>query len=505
MLVDNCPKCHDGSLMSASKFLGLGCLSALCVSAILTSSSAGLFSVSQAQANGRFPATTNVVFQPGDENRLLLPTTFGLLISEDKGENFRWVCEQTIGYGGTYDPDYAIADDGAIYATTFNGVQVSRDSACTFQDTEFFGDLTGGNNPEVLAPGYFVSEIEVASDGKIWAATSSGDNTNNIYISTDGNRFVATNAFQEVAWWKSLRVSKSNTLVAYAAGYEIGIPIGTPARALLFKTIDGGQTWTDLGVSDFSFGTQPNLFIEGISPTDPNIVYARVLAARSPEGDDLYRSIDGGQSFTKVLEMFGVISAFLIRDDGSLIAGMSTPCEEDFSEEPDASMPFKGCVRTSPTGALGTWVKPAVEPKMGCIGERDFDNQLYGCGHNWDPDNFGLGTSDDNGDSWTKVMRFGEIAGPLQCPDGTPQHTCEIENWPAVCVQLGICEREDADAGGAAADDAGMGADAGPGNDDDKGDSCLGCQSGNSGGIPFLLFVLAVYGLGFRRKSRQKN
>jgi hypothetical protein len=97
----------------------------------------GLFSVAltlptEAHANGRFPATVNIQFQTGKADFLLLPATFGLLLSRDGGESFRWVCEEAIGYGGTYDPDYAVRQNGDIYATTFAGLRVSRDGGCSF-------------------------------------------------------------------------------------------------------------------------------------------------------------------------------------------------------------------------------------------------------------------------------------------------------------------------------------------------------------------------------------
>lgn len=460
----------------------------------------GLGLSAQAQANGRFPASTNAEFQPGDNKVIVLPTTFGLLVSEDDGESFLWVCEETIGYGGTYDPDYALTTDGSIYATTFDGVQVSRDGACTFSDTEFYGDLSGGNSPVLLAPGYFVSEIEVASDGRIWAATSTGANSNNIYVSTDGIAFHSTNAYQEVAWWKSLRVSKSSPDVAYAAGYQIpGSDPVTPSKALLFKTVDGGANWTDLGTDSFAFGGQPNLIVTGISPLNPDIVYAKVLAARVPEGDDLYRSDDGGLSFVKVVEMNSFISAFAVRNDGSVIVGQSTPCADDFIPEADAAVPNKGCVRISPDGTPGSWTTPAEEPKMGCVNERGADNKLFTCGHNWEPDNFALGFSDDGAQSWTKVTRLGDVAGPLSCPEGSVQHTCEVNSWPAVCTMLGICEPATVDAGVTGNPDAGVITEP-PGDD-----SCLGCQSGTSGGLPFAGFVLSLYFLAFRRRKQSEE
>ena len=450
----------------------------------------------EALANGRFPASTNAVFQPDNDALILLPTTFGLLLSNDDGESFRWICEDTVGYGGTYDPDYAFNTAGDIYATTFEGLQVSTDGSCTYTPTEFFGDLTGGSNP-VKITGHWVGEVEVASDGKVWAATSTGGQSNDVYVSTDGTTFNSANNWHPSAWWKSLRVSQSDPDVVYVAGYQIAVD-PDPSQALLYKTVDGGANWTKLSVADFAFGMQPNLILEGISPTNPEILFARVLGAREPQGDDLYRSIDGGASWTKVLQMHGTISAFVIRSDDRVLTGTATACAEDIATAVDASIPNKGCVRSSADGSAGSWVTPAIEPKLGCIAERQSDQSLFACAGNWDPDNFALGRSTDNGESWSKVLRFSDITGPLQCPAGTQQHTCEQVNWPGLCGILGICEV--ADAGVSAEVDADTII-----VDPPDSPGCFGCRTSGAGGLGTLLAIFALYGLVFRRPGRSRD
>ncbi len=454
-----------------------------------------------ANANGRFPATTNVRFSPSDNQLVLLPATFGLLVSTDGAETFHWVCEDTVGYAGTYDPDYAITAANDIYATTFAGLQVSHDGGCTFEQTEFYNDLTGGNTP-VLLTNAWVGEVEVASDGKIWATTSTGGAPNDIYVSTDGQRFDSAGNLHPIAWWKTLRVSTSTPDTVYISGFLIASG-EEPAQALLYKTTNGGTTWTDIGVTDFAFGThqgaQPNLFLEGISETNPSIVYARVLGARSPQGDDIYRTGDGGASWTKVLEMHGVVTAFAVLADETVIVGSATPCTEDFEGlDPDAGVPNKGCVFTSSDGTVGTWTRPTDQPKLGCVGERASDNSLYGCGSNFAPDLFAFGNSTDSGESWTSTLLFDDIVGPLECAAGTKQEVCAREVWPGQCVALGKCEPGDA---GVVNVDAGIGPDA-SGGGGGGGDTCLGCQSGSRGGIPFFLTALALFR---RRKSEHDS
>jgi hypothetical protein len=389
----------------------------VCAALALTLAGAGV-----AGANGRFPASTNVHGRPGDDQTILVPVTFGLLFSADNGASFRWMCEDSIGYGGTYDPDYAITADGVIYATTFDGLKVTRDGGCHW---DVVPDLDQ----------QWVGEVEIGPDGKIWAATSSGGQPNDVFVSADGSSFTASNLFHDSAWWKSLRVAPGNPSRIYVTGYLVA---DTP-EAMLRRSDDGGKTWTELAVDDFAFGSQPQLFVEAVSPLDPDIVFARVLGAVSPAGDAIYRSTDGGESWTNVLEMADVIGAFTMRSDGTtVIAATIGKCA---GEPMDAS---KGCVRISTDAGL-TWAPAAQQPKMACITERG-DGALFACGANWEPDNFALGTSTDAA-SWTKLFRFTEIAGPVQCESGTVQFdVCESLQWPSIAAQFGI-EPEVVDAG----------------------------------------------------------
>src|SRR5262245_55778324 len=85
-----------------------------------------------AYANGRAPLTNGIHFRPGDPHSLYIASTFGLLISHDDGCTVQWVCEANMGFGDMFDPIYAIASDGTIFATTMVGLRVSRDGGCSF-------------------------------------------------------------------------------------------------------------------------------------------------------------------------------------------------------------------------------------------------------------------------------------------------------------------------------------------------------------------------------------
>ncbi len=412
-----------------------------------------------AAANGRFPSPRRVLLDEARPGTILLPSTFGLLLSRDDGETFHWVCESAIGYSGTYDPDYVIAADGSIYATTFEGLVVTRDGGCTW-------NLIPG-----AMPGLWVGAVEITPDGAIWAATSSGGKVNDVYVSRDdGATFAPTGLLHDAAWWKSLKHAPSNSDRVYVSGYKIANADGggdfEQPKALLYRSDDGGDSWIELSVDDFAFGTQPYLTILGAMPDDPDAVFARVEEWDDAVGDRLYRSTDAGESWTKVLERGDAIDGFLIPRVGTtLVAGTVND----------------GVHISTDRGA--TWTEPPMQPKMACIAQRS-DGTLYGCGANWDPDHFALAKSND-AHSWEKVFQFQDIAGPLECDPGTIQHDgCAAILWPSLAKQLGVPLDGDAGPSGAA-DSAPPGADGGNGVDDPNGGGC-GCSTG----LAAVFFVL---------------
>ena len=411
---------------------------------------------------------------------MLIPATFGLLVSNDAGQTFNWVSEDTVGFGGVYDPDYAIGDQGEIYATTFDGLKRSTDGAKSFQTMSFFAP----DAPTVPLETIWVSQVEVANDGAVWATTSTGGEPNGVYRSTNGTDFFSAGLFDQIAWWRSIKVAPNNAQVAYVSGFVVG-QNGNPSKATLFKTVDNGQNWTELSTLGFEFGSQPNLVIEGVDPNNSEIVYVRSAFSLDNSGDSIFRSADGGQSFTKVLQATCTLQAFTIGQDSSVHVGSVTPCAGpcELSSEDEL-----GCVESSATGLADSFVSRPNPPGMNCVGESPHDNNLYSCGNAFGPEEFILGQSSDNGQSWTKFMDNANIVGPLDCLDPS----CE-DNWMATCEFIGKCD----EGTGSGGDDAGGDTDTGSGGDDDSSGFCNSSSGGWS-----LALVLGAFMVFLRRRKR---
>lgn len=417
-----------------------------------------------AAANGRFPATVHVQSVPGDNQSIFLPTTFGLLISDDDGASFHWICENAIGYTGIYDPDYALTSDGSIWATTFQGLRVTHDGGCNW--TTIAGPLDGR----------YIGEVEIGPDGTIWATTSDGDKTNDVFKSTNGTDFTATNLSDGMAWWRTLRIAPTDAQRIYVAGFQPSQPMGdamTPAEALAYRSDNAGGSWQKLDLTDIEFAAVPEIEFLATAPDDPDTIYAVSVGVNAPTGDRLYVSHDAGANWQALLDMNDTIVAFLV-------LGTGPNYEIHVGTVGDGN-------RTSTDGGAN-W-NSSDTPRQACI-EKRADGTYFSCGANWDPDFFALGRSTD-GQSWQKVMRFVDIAGPVSCPPGTVQFDiCESQVWPDLAQMFGIGA---ADAGPSPPDAGGNGGDSGGGGGG-------GCCDGGAGSSSALALAMLVGLLLLRRR-----
>jgi len=369
-----------------------------------------------ALANGRPPLTNGVHFRPGDSS-IYVATTFGLLVSHDDGCSFRWICEQNIGYGGTFDPKYRIAADGTIFATTFSGLRVSRDGGCSFTTTT--------SDQPVGAPGRiaetWIDAIDIGPTGEVWVATADSGKPNNVYRSTDNGRtFEPRGMLSQAIWWKSIAIAPSRAPRIYATGYQVA---GTlmdggqmPPTAHFEISDDDGAHWSASPLAGVGFGSTPLVHVLGVDHDNPDVVFMSSAGANSPSGDRLYRSTDGGMTWTEVLATTGPILDLAIgQAAATLVATLGG-----------------GSFQSSDGGA--TFAPMTSPPQLACVGRRA-DGEIYGCGANWQPDNKAIARSSD-GMTWEKVFRFVELAGPVECPAGTPQHDTCGSQWPSLQQQF---------------------------------------------------------------------
>lgn len=376
-----------------------------------------LLSTATAAANGRAPATNGVFFAPSEPHTIWVRTTFGPLVSHDDGCTFHWVCEQNVGYAGAFDPKYRIAKDGAIFASTFNGLRVSRDGGCTF--TTATADKPVGD-PGRIAD-IWIDALDIGPTGDVWAATAESGKPNDIYKSTDnGLTFAPTGMQSPTVWWKSVLVAPSDASRVYITGYQVAGTFADggqmPPTAHFVSTTDGGAHWTEATLAGVAYGSTPLVYVMGVQPDAPDRALVVSLGANPPSGDLLYRTVDGGATFTQVLATTDPIRDVVYRDASTV--AVATQAGGSFTS----------------TDGGATFAPMASPPQLACLGQKS--GALYGCGANWDPDFKAVAKSAD-ATTWEKIFRFVELAGPLDCPAGTPEHDVCAPLWPALQQQFG--------------------------------------------------------------------
>jgi hypothetical protein len=428
-----------------------------------------VLAASTAHGNGRAPLTYGVYFKPGDVHSLYVRTTFGLLISHDDGCTMNWVCEGDIGYGGIFDPKFAIAPDGTIFATTFTGLRISRDGGCSFV-----------TSPSLPADTW-IDALDLSPTGEVWVGTATSGAPNDVYSSNDnGMTFQSRGMTSPSIWWKSVKVARSNPQRVYIGGYQVaGVAADggqLPPTAHFLHSDDDGAHWTESPLTGVMFGATPIVLVGAVDPTNPDLVYMISIGANaSASGDRLYRSTDAGATWTEVLAAAGSIGDVVIRDAQTVFVTTTVQSNTSIVGGPSY---------VSHDGGM-TFGPLAGSPQLACLGQRS-DGVLIGCGANWGPDYMAVTKSADGAATWQKVWRFVELAGPLTCPAGTAEHdTCDQMQWAGLQQQFGA---------------TGPSCGAGPSEPPTTPPKKKGCC--DAGGSPVGLLWAAAFGLLVLRRRR---
>ena len=404
-----------------------------------------------AGANGRPAATKTITFQQGAPQHVVAGATFGSLRSEDNGATWKWMCEKAIGYAGTYDPDYAYSPTGAVFATTFDGLKVTRDG-CTFDTTP---------------PGTtFVSAVEVGPTGDVFYAAAAPVDSK-IYRSTDDGKAFPTSGApgQNNDWWESLVIAPSDKKRVYVTGFrfnkvcnaaaatgatctrdiDCGTNVGAKCEAikqfLMFKSVDGGASYTPMSIAGVATSNNSVIDVVGINPTHPAELYIRVTFEDGKVADSIFKSTDAGATWHEILTTTDALGlAFLIRSDGTLVAG---------TQARGAMKSANGAACLSQ--AACNWITLTGAPHINCLVENPASHDVWACTHDFASDGipgdgYGIMKSTDLA-SWSGVLRYQDIAGVVACDASTVQATQCVASyqgkpsvWCCLEQQLGITD-----------------------------------------------------------------
>ena len=346
-----------------------------------------------AAANGRFPTAQHVLVGPGaGSDTIVLRATFGLVISDDGGKTFHYVCEEAMGYGGSaFDPAVGLDASGRMLVGLYDGaVRVGTDRC---------------DAPRVpTLAGEYVSDVDTNATGDVMAvstATGFTEQRNYVWRSEDsGATFTRLGTGQLGTQFETLELAPTNDRRVYATALQLA-----PRRVVVYRSDDGGATLVDL--TSFPQPDAIGAYVAAVDPTNADTVYVRTIVAKVPgpgRQTALLRSDDAGATWTEVVRTADLMTGFAIAGDGEKlwIGGLD---------------PADGLQRSLDRGA--TWTRIA-DTKVQCL--RWHAGSLYVCATN-ETDHYALGRSCDDGTTIHPLLGFSSIAGVFACPSTSLETT----------------------------------------------------------------------------------
>ena len=211
----------------------------------------------------------------------------------------------------------------------------------------------------------------------------------------------------------ALAIAPSNPDVIYVGSGE---GLRRPDLSIgdgLYKSTDAGRTWSHLGLRD---GQQIGSII--IDPKNPDRLLVAVLG--HPYGPNaergIFRSLDGGQSFSKVLfkndDIGGIDLAFDPRDSRKIYASLWASRRPPWTVGGSYDGPGSGLYKSEDGGDTWRELSKGFPEKHGrisiAIAPSD-PNRMYSTVDVSDAG--GVYRSDDAGESWTQVNQEDRVAG----------------------------------------------------------------------------------------------
>ncbi|MCB9888806.1 MAG: hypothetical protein H6836_04455 [Planctomycetes bacterium] len=193
------------------------------------------------------------------------------------------------------------ANPKVMYAGTGEGLGSDRRGAGVFKSSDTgatWTRLASTNIPQF----YFVNRLTFSADGKVLlAATNDG-----VYRTTDGG----TSWAQTLAGFGNIQVydvrfhaTKSNVAVAAYRDYDF---FNSTWFSVTAYSTDGGVTWTDsTGISVNALARIELAWHAGYTGAGDGCIYAQ----RNSGNTTLFRSVDGGKSFVQVSTNTGILGS----------------------------------------------------------------------------------------------------------------------------------------------------------------------------------------------------
>lgn len=375
-----------------------------------------------AAANGQFPAANQVVVAPSDPQMLVLRTTFGVLVSRDRGQNWDWICEQAIGYPNGEEAFLGVTSNSTVVGGTFGGLVLSSDHGCSWSGSP---DLTLENPIGDLTVSPATPEVVVALSSA-FAGDTQGQLSYTTKLFTTADNAVHWNqlgdALPPTTKALTVEVTKSDPSRIYVSGTRASDD-GSGWTGMLFVSHDGGAGWQERTVELTVDERAP--YIAGVDPTNADRIYVRTFGVTGR----LLVSDDAGESFRTVFSG-GQLLGFALSPDGSRVY---------------VGGPVDGLLAAD---AAKLQFERNSDISVRCL--TSSGSTLFVC--STEESGFTLGATENEGQTLTPLLSYATIRGPLACPSDSSAAVCP-SLWSNQRAALGVM-----DLGGSSADVAEGGA-----------------------------------------------
>lgn len=340
--------------MNSRRFFAVFCLLAARPAPCLAAAAIILLAAPAALANGRFPASNQIVFSPTNENIVIGRATWAILPSTDNGKTWGYLCEEALALPNAVsfeDPELGLTYNNALVAgldTPTVGLDVSNDLGCNWNciggplTHQAVADivvrldsLPGASSPDAGSTSHQVLALIDTFGTTFDAGALDAGTLSQVFQSLDdgatwgelGTLIDGTDATLAVA---TIDVAANDPARLYVSGTR---GYGTGKTASLFVSSDSGANWTEYPVPGFDPTLENQIFIGGVDPADEDRVYLRSTSLQGGGASRLYvyGVTDGGpavqlvKSFTipppmnSATALTGELLGFALSPDGSTV------------------------------------------------------------------------------------------------------------------------------------------------------------------------------------------
>ncbi len=363
-------------------------------------------------AHGAYPLAYELLEQPQAPSRLVAGTTFGLLLSSDDGNDWRWVCEEAIGYGMNLSPVWWVSPQGRLLGGSFRGLFLSADHGCSWSSHAEFGDLPDGGQGVGVADLHSNGAALFATSGKygvengVWRSIDDGSSWQRLplrspeqFFSTIRSAPSRPQRLYVGAWW--FRPFPTEALYWSDDNGDSFTPVDVSAKLPMIPIADGGMA---VGRGSFN--------VYAVHPTDPETVFATLQQDEDPRRSYVLVTHDRGDTWQTLMGTDEQLNGIVVSPDGAQVwAGSSG----------------KVFVSTA-GGAFEALPRPT---RQSCVAR--FGQRLYACG--W-PELDGFAVARDTGAGLQPLLTWDRVTGVAECPATSRVSTQCAGFFPALVAQF---------------------------------------------------------------------